>query len=171
MVAVLMADPRSLLLLASDAGYGFLTPLKSLESKNKAGKKILTLPKNAQPLIPAWIEDPERERLAVVTSEGRLLIFPLTELPRLDKGKGNKLIQIPPARAAQRVELVKMVAVLSPEADLVVLAGKRRLTLKNSQLAHYIGKRGRRGPKLPRGFRNVRALEVIRPEPDNPDMA
>jgi len=171
LVAVLMADPRSLLLLASDAGYGFLTPLKSLESKNKAGKKILTLPKNAQPLIPAWIEDPERERLAVVTSEGRLLIFPLTELPRLDKGKGNKLIQIPPARAAQRVELVKMVAVLSPEADLVVLAGKRRLTLKNSQLAHYIGKRGRRGPKLPRGFRNVRALEVIRPEPDNPDMA
>ena len=135
-----------------------------MESKNKAGKKILTLPKNAQPLVPVQVKDPARELLAVVTTEGRLLVFPLTELPRLEKGKGNKLIQIPPKRAAERVELVNLLAIVSPDSDLVVWAGKRKLNLKSSQLDHYLGKRGRRGPKLPRGFRNVQALEVVRPE-------
>ena len=165
LVAVIMGDAKETILLASDAGYGFVTSLGSLESKNRAGKKILTLPKNARPLHPARTDDPGTDMLATVTTEGRLLIFALTELPQLEKGKGNKLIQIPTARAAQRVELVKWLAVLPPEADLVVVAGKRKLTLKNSQLEHYVGKRGRRGPKLPRGFRNVNALKVIRPAP------
>ena len=98
--------------------------------------------------------------MATVSNEGRLLIFPLDELPQLARGKGNKLISIPSARVQSREEFVVVVQVLSASDSLVVHAGKRHLRLKFSELEHYRGERGRRGNKLPRGFQKVDRMEV-----------
>ncbi|MCV6611427.1 MAG: DNA topoisomerase IV subunit A, partial [Amphritea sp.] len=99
--------------------------------------------------------------LAAVTNEGRLLVFPVADLPELARGKGNKIINIPTVRAAAREELVTQLALLSPSATLQVNAGKQHLKLKPADLDHYRGERGRRGNKLPRGYQRVDSLEVM----------
>jgi topoisomerase-4 subunit A len=160
--AVLMGDPDRAVLLASDAGYGFLARFGDLEGRSRSGKATLTLPKGAKPMEPLWVpEDEEGLRLAAVTTEGRILLFPLGDMPRLSRGKGNKIIGIPTARAAAGEELLAHLALLSPEAHLVVHAGRRFVTLKGESLEAFAGERGRRGRKLPRGFRNVARLEVV----------
>ncbi|WP_237067497.1 DNA topoisomerase IV subunit A [Microbulbifer guangxiensis] len=158
---LLMGADEQRVLLASDAGYGFVAKLGDLQSRNKAGKAMLTLPKNARVLPPQEIENPDKALLAAVTSEGRMLVFPVSELPELSKGKGNKIVNIPSARAASRDEIVVGVAVLEGNAQLVIHAGKRHTKIKISELDHYIGERGRRGNKLPRGFQKVDRIEVV----------
>ena len=148
------------ILMASDAGYGFVTRISDLTSKTKNGKAALTLPKNSQILTPVSIHNPETELLAAITNEGRLLVFPVTELPELARGKGNKIINIPSARSAAREELLVALVTLAVEDTLLVRAGKQYLKLKPSDLEHYKGERGRRGNKLPRGYQRVDALEV-----------
>jgi topoisomerase IV subunit A len=157
-IDVLMGEPDRDLLLASDAGYGFVTKLADLITKNKSGKALLTLPSGALPLAPLPVADFNTEQLVAISNEGRILTYPLSELPRLARGKGNKIINIPSARAKERKELMAFLAVLPAEAALVIHAGKRHLTLKPGQLAQFMGKRGQRGKMLPRGFRNVSAL-------------
>jgi topoisomerase-4 subunit A len=147
-------------LLASDAGYGFVAKLEDLASKNKAGKAMLTLPENAKVLPPQFISNPEQALLAAVSNDGRLLVFPVTELPELAKGKGNKIMNIPSARAQTHEEYVLAVKVLNPNQLLTLYSGKRHITLKMSDLEHYKGERGRRGNKLPRGFQKVDMVEV-----------
>ncbi|SDJ97893.1 DNA topoisomerase IV subunit A [Microbulbifer yueqingensis] len=158
---LLMGSDEQRLLLASDAGYGFVAKLGDLQSRNKAGKAMLTLPKNARVLPPCEIENPDEALLAAVTSEGRMLVFPVSELPELSKGKGNKIVNIPSARAASREEIVVGAAVLEGNAQLVIHAGKRHTRIKISELDHYRGERGRRGNKLPRGFQKVDRVEVL----------
>jgi topoisomerase-4 subunit A len=153
--ALLLGEESQKVLLASDAGYGFVTELSHLTAKNKAGKAVLSLPPGAQVLAPALIPEGEELLVAAVSSEGRMLVFPLSDLPELARGKGNKIISIPSARVKAREEMVKAVAVLTPGSRLVLHAGKRHLTLKSSELDHYRGERGRRGSKLPRGLQNV----------------
>jgi topoisomerase-4 subunit A len=148
-------------LLASDAGYGFITTIGDLSSKTKNGKAALTLPKNAQVLPPQGVPEEADVRLAAVTSEGRLLVFPVSDLPELGRGKGNKIINIPSVRAATREELVCGLALLKAGETLQVHAGKQHLKLKPSDLEHYLGERGRRGNKLPRGYQRVDRLEVM----------
>lgn len=148
-------------LLASDAGYGFITSIADLSSKTKNGKVALTLPKNANVLSPLSVEDMQHALIAAITSEGRLLVFPVAELPELSRGKGNKIINIPSVRAATREEVVCDLAVFMPDATLQVHAGRQHLKLKPSDLEHYRGERGRRGNKLPRGYQRVDKLEVM----------
>jgi topoisomerase-4 subunit A len=121
---------------------------------------LLSLSAGAQVLPPVKVLDPEQDRLAVVSNEGRLLVFAMQELPQLSKGKGNKLINIPAARAARGEECVVAWQPLAAHQGLVVLAGRRHLTLNASDLTHYVGERGRRGTKLPRGFQNVDGLRT-----------
>ncbi|MFN3880172.1 MAG: DNA topoisomerase IV subunit A [Nitrincola lacisaponensis] len=149
-------------LLASDAGYGFVTRIADLSSKTKNGKAALSLPKNSQVLSPVRIQDPQQDLLVAVTNEGRMLVFPVSELPELAKGKGNKILNIPSARAASREELLVAVAVLSPDDQLQVISGRQHLKLKGVDLEHYRGERGRRGNKLPRGYQRVDGLQVIK---------
>lgn len=153
-------EPNDWVLLSNDAGYGFLTQLKELYVKNRNGKACLKLPKHSQILTPRIVKSKETQQLACVTNAGRLLIFPATKLPELTRGKGNKLINIPSAKAALREELVVDAQFISPEDTLTVHAGKRHFTLKTADLAHYQGERGRRGQRLPRGLQNVTMLEV-----------
>jgi topoisomerase-4 subunit A len=149
------------ILVACDAGYGFITTIADLSSKTKNGKAALTLPKNAQVLAPIALEALDDALLAAVTSEGRLLVFPVTELPELARGKGNKIINIPSVRASTREELVAGLTVLPQGASLKVHAGKQYLNVSPADLEHYRGERGRRGNKLPRGYQKVDRLEVV----------
>lgn len=158
---LLIGDEKQQTLIASDAGYGFISTLGDMASKNKAGKSLLNVPKGAEVLPPQILPEVaiEELKIAAVSNEGRLLIFPLSELPQLSRGKGNKILDIPARRAAGREEYVKDLAVLSAEDSLVITAGKRTLTLKPADLEHYLGERGRRGSKLPRGFQKVDRME------------
>jgi topoisomerase IV subunit A len=158
---LLIGEDSKDILLASDAGYGFVGKIADLISKNKAGKAVLKLPKGAAVLPPKTIERYDDDFIVSVTNEGRMLMFPLHELPRLAKGKGNKIISIPPARVADRVEFVVAIAVLTAQDSLTVHAGRRHHNLKPADLLHYQGERGRRGNKLPRGFQNVDRIDVL----------
>lgn len=161
---VLLPDDDALYVVASDAGYGFVVKGEDLQAKNKAGKGLLSLPNGAKVMTPRPVSDREQDWLAAVTTEGRLLIFKVSDLPQLGKGKGNKIIGVPGDRVASREEFVTDLAVVSEGATLVLQAGKRTLSLKPDDLEHYKGERGRRGSKLPRGFQRVDGMAVERPE-------
>ncbi len=156
---LLMGDDTQRVLLASDAGYGFVAKLSDLSSKNKAGKTALNLPKGGRVLNPVLIHE-DQKWLAAVSNEGRMLVFPISELPELARGKGNKIINIPSARVLSREEFVVAISVISEGQVLKVLSGKRHLSLKFKELEHYMGERGRRGNKLPRGFQKVDRVEI-----------
>ncbi len=147
-------------LIASDAGYGFVAQLKDLFAKNKAGKATLSLPNSAQVMTPVLVQDPEQGRVVAVTNEGRMLAFDIASLPKMAKGKGNKMISIPTARAADREELMVAMACIQPNDLLTAYAGKRFMSFVQKDLEEYIGERGRRGLKLPRGFQRIDSLEV-----------
>ncbi|MGB1640749.1 MAG: DNA topoisomerase IV subunit A [Pseudohongiellaceae bacterium] len=158
---VVIGDDDRDILLASDAGYGFVAKLGDLISKNKSGKAILRLPKGSVLLPAVMIKDYDSDRIVSVTNEGRMLMFPLSQLPRLAKGKGNKIINIPSARVAERIEFVVAMTTVTAEDTLTVYPGRRHHNLKPADLQHYQGERGRRGNKLPRGFQNVDRIEVL----------
>ncbi|MCP5197727.1 MAG: DNA topoisomerase IV subunit A [Gammaproteobacteria bacterium] len=151
-IQVLLSNPDDLYLLATDAGYGFICAFDDLLTRNKAGKVVLTVPEGAQILSPLPITGLETDRLVAVGSGGRLLLFPVKDLPRLPKGKGNKILDLPGA------ERLVTLALLSPERSLILTAGKRDMKLKPTDLEGYIGERGRRGKPLPRGFQRVERM-------------
>jgi len=157
---VLLPDDESLYVIASDAGYGFVVKGEDLQAKNKAGKALVSLPAGARVVAPRPLKSRDQDWLAAVTTEGRLLVFPVRDLPQLGKGKGNKIIGISGDRVASREEYLTDLAVLPEGGTLVLQAGKRTLSLKSDDLEHYKGERGRRGNKLPRGFQRVDALLV-----------
>ena len=160
--SVFAGQPQEMCLMYSSAGYGFKVKLDELSGKNKAGKAVLSVPDKGKVLAPVIINGPE-DKLAVVTLQGRLLVFPAADLPELTKGKGNKLIQIPSADLSGGRDAVFAVVALSAGDELKVLSGKRHLTLKTSDIEQYSGQRAQRGSLLPRGFQKIDALEVIKP--------
>jgi topoisomerase-4 subunit A len=163
-VGFAMGAGTARLLLASSAGYGFVTPLAGLLTKNRAGKAALRVPKGGLALPPVTVGEGVGEGddplVVAVTNQGRMLAFPLSEVPELARGKGNKLINVPSAAFKSGEESVVGVAVLYESDRLLVVAGQRHLSLKRRDLEHYLGERARRGRKLPRGFQKVDGLEV-----------
>jgi topoisomerase-4 subunit A len=157
---LMMGNDADLYLLASDAGYGFVAKLGDLQTKNRAGKSALSLPKGGLVMQPSPIPAVEGAWVAAVTNEGRMLIFPLADLPQMARGKGNKIIGIPTARVQSREEFMVAVQVVTEQDVLVVRAGKRHHKLKFADLEHYRGERGRRGNKLPRGFQKVDSMQL-----------
>ncbi len=145
-------------ILVNSWGYGFKTPLNDLASKNKAGKSLVTL-SNGEKLLSPLLTAEESSLLAIVTAQGRLLLFPLNEIPTLPKGKGNKLIQISSNDLEKSLDFIVAFTILKPENSLTVISGKRTLTLKPSDLQLYTSNRAKRGTLLPRGFQRVEALE------------
>ncbi len=169
---VLMGADEQRFLMASDAGYGFVGKFSDMVSKNKAGKAYLSLPTAAKVIKPVPVHNIESDWCLSVSSEGRMLLFPLRDLPSLGKGKGNKLINIPSAKAQSREEYVKSLAVVPEGAAVKIVAGKRSMTLSPADLEHYQGERGRRGNKLPRGLQRVDSIEVeaLQP-PADPELS
>ncbi|ATC93625.1 DNA topoisomerase IV subunit A [Pseudoalteromonas tunicata] len=157
---VVMGELDAMFLMASDAGYGFVASFADLVSKNKNGKALVSLSTGAQLISPIKVNDITTDNCLAISNEGRMLMFPLRDLPKLGKGKGNKIISIPSARAKTREEFVSVIAVVPKESAVTLHAGKRKLTLKAADLEHYLGERGRRGNKLPRGLQRVDAIEI-----------
>jgi topoisomerase-4 subunit A len=160
--SLIMGNPEDKIVLASDLGYGFIAKLDDLISKNKSGKAVLNVPENGHALSITPITDVEHDYIVAVTNIGNLLMFPLAELPELAKGKGNKIINIPTEKYKTREEFVVDVVVLHTNETLKLFSGQRCLTLKLSDLQHYLGKRAQRGNKLPRGYQRIERVEVGR---------
>jgi len=159
-VAVLAGEMDKPLLLSNTAGYGFVTALDNLLAKNKAGKALFNLPEGAEILPILWLDSIDTDQLAVTAGDGRLLVFSANEMPKLNKGKGVRLINIPQARFAAKQEWLHSVTVIPEGRSLTLHAGKRHLTLKPADIVHYTGERGKRGNKLPRGLQKVTNVEV-----------
>jgi len=153
-INVLLGNPEDLYLIATDAGYGFICAFDDLISRNKAGKVVLTVPDGAKIWPPLLVTGPETDRLTAISSDGRLLLFPVNDLPRLSKGKGNKMIDLPGD------ERLIALTLTPPEKSLILTSGKRDLKLKPGDLENYAGERGRRGRPLPRGYQRVERVAV-----------
>jgi topoisomerase-4 subunit A len=164
---LMLGNPDDLYVLATDAGYGFVATLDDLTTRQRAGKVVLTVPRGSKVLPPVPVPDPDDDSVlvAVVSNAGRLLIFPLTELPRLAKGKGHKLIGLTPSRPTEEREAVVALTCFRADQPLTLHCGQRHLTLKPADTAYYTGTRGRRGARLPRGFQRVDRLCVRDEQP------
>lgn len=157
---VMIGEPEDLWLLASDAGYGFTARLKDLVTDRRAGKTVLSVPENGQVLAPAPVPSVD-SLVAVVSSEGKLLAFPVAEVPEMPRGKGNKLYDIPGKKAKARSELMTALAVVPPAASLVLWSGETSRVLEWRDLKDYLGQRAQRGAVLKRGWpRRIERMEA-----------
>lgn len=160
---VIMEPEKQELLMVSDAGYGFICKFEDLIARNKAGKALISLPENAKVLKPETLSE-SASLLVSLTSAGRMLIFPVRDLPALSKGKGNKIISIPAANAKARSELLVKLFLISEQASLEFHSGKRKITLKPEDLQKFRAERGRKGSQLPRGLHSNVDIVVVEPE-------
>ena len=160
---VLMASEQQELLMASDAGYGFICKFEDLIARNKAGKALISLPENAKVMEPKTLAN-ATALVVAMTSAGRMLIFPAKDLPALSKGKGNKIVTIPAANAKERSELLLKLLLISDQASLEFHSGKRKIVLKPEDLQKFRAERGRKGSTLPRGLHTNVEIMVIEPQ-------
>ena len=151
------------IILATSSGYGFIANLGDLQTKNKSGKAAIKVQENAKVLSPSIIKE-EQDVIAAITNQGRMLVFPYSELPQLARGKGNKIIGIPKPNFESGEEFLQEVAVMGQGRELKLISGKRHFTIKLKDLENFSGNRGRRGNFLPKGFRKVDRVEVISSE-------
>lgn len=159
---VVMASEQQELLMASDAGYGFICKFEDLIARNKTGKALISLPENAKVLKPKTLIN-STALVVAITSAGRMLIFPAQDLPVLSKGKGNKMITIPAANAKDRSELLTKLLLISDQASLEFYSGKRKIVLKLEDLQKFRAERGRKGSTLPRGLHTNLEIMVVEP--------
>ncbi|KAB0463298.1 DNA topoisomerase IV subunit A [Vibrio kanaloae] len=160
---VVMGEDEQLWLVGSDAGYGFVCKGGDLLSKNKSGKALVNLPQASEVMMPSPIADLDSNQILAITNQGRMLLFPIKDLPQLTKGKGNKIINIPSAKAKEREEFVSHLMAIPENATLTIYAGKRKLGLKPADLENFRGERGRRGGLLPRGLQRVTRIDIDDP--------
>ena len=160
---VVMASEQQELLMASDAGYGFICKFEDLIARNKAGKALISLPENAKVMEPKTLAN-ATALVVAMTSAGRMLIFPVKDLPALSKGKGNKIVTIPAANAKERRELLVRLLLISDQASLEFHSGKRKIVLKPEDLQKFRAERGRKGSTLPRGLHTNVEIVVIEPQ-------
>ena len=165
-LAVVMGKPGWKVLLASDAGYGFVTDIANMVTKNTKGKAMLTVPRGCEPLPPLYVGNYEADQVVAVTTEGYLLVIPVKSLPELPRGKGNKIIQIPPAKLKKREEFLKLLGIAPTGTTIKIHAGKQSVRFTPGNLSDFSGERGRRGKKLPRGYRNADRIEIVQPDSD-----
>ena len=166
---VLMEPDDQRLLMASDAGYGFICTFSDLVSRNRAGKALLALPENARVMTPMAVHH-EDDMLLAITQAGRMLMFPVGELPQMSKGKGNKIISIPSAEAAAGQDKLAWLMILPPGSAITLHVGKRKMLLRSEELQKFRADRGRRGTLLPRGLQKIDRVELDAPaRPASPD--
>ncbi|CDM88037.1 DNA topoisomerase IV subunit A [Xenorhabdus bovienii] len=160
---LLIAKEEQKFLMASDAGYGFICTFSDLIAKNRAGKALITLPENAKVMQPLEITNEQDDMLLAITKEGRMLMFPVADLPQLSKGKGNKIVSIPAAQAASGEDMLSWLLVLPVQSSITLYFGKRKLLLRPEDLQKFRAERGRKGTSLPRGLQRVERIEVGMP--------
>lgn len=153
----------SRILIANSAGYGFVSELSNALSNQKKGKAFMKLPEKAELLPPLPVSDSHRHVVAI-SSIGRMLIFDVSELPMLPKGKGNKIINIPKPKLLAGEESMNFICLLSDTSTLQIHSGKRFMSLKLKDLENYISTRAKRGMMLPQGYRKVDSVIEINAE-------
>ena len=149
---VLMGQPADRLILASSAGYGFITQLDNLYSKNKAGKTSISIPAGSHVLRPASVQI--GQFVMIVTSEPSMLVFPADELPVLAKGKGNKLIHMP------KGETVNAVFAFTPGEKVTLVAGSYEKIFGPTAIEEAFGNRAKKGVALPRTLKKVTDIRL-----------
>ncbi|SON48191.1 DNA topoisomerase IV subunit A [Vibrio tapetis] len=167
---VIMGEDEQLWLVGSDAGYGFVCKGSDLLSKNRSGKALVNLPASSELMAPSAINNLDNDEILAITNQGRMLMFPMKDLPQLGKGKGNKIINIPSAKSKAREEMVSHLISIPQGATITLYAGKRKLGLKPADLENFRGERGRRGGLLPRGLQRVTRIEIDSDESDIEDV-
>ena len=162
-VGMVLGDADAAVLLVSSHGYGFIASLGDMVPKGRAGKGVLNVrvrgDKDATALRPVLVG--AATYVAAATTGGRLLVLPRADVPTLLRGKGQKLVNIPPKAIATSDERVVAVACMGERDKLVVHAGARHTTLRLKDIGNYLGQRAQRGRLLPRGFQKVDDLDVV----------
>ena len=159
-VGVMLGDPSDYYLLASSAGYGFVGKLEDMFTRNRAGKALLSVPKGAQALAPVRVRDVEEDWVVSIGSEGNMLVIPLSDVPILPKGKGNKIINIPSKKVVTGEESMRAIALVQDGEEITLYSGKRTKKMKADEIDTFEGERGQRGLKLSQGYRSIDAIEV-----------
>lgn len=159
-VGVIMGEPDDLALLSSQAGYGLVIKLEEMISRNKAGKRVLSVADNISAMAPVLVRSYEDDWVVAITTEGNMLVIPLNELPQLSKGKGNKIIGIPSAKVKSHEELMAAIDCIQDGEKLTIYSGQRHKTMRAAEVDEYVSERGLRGKKLPRGYRSVQRITV-----------
>ena len=159
---IMLGQADDMYLLASDAGYGFVTRLADTITRNKSGKATLSVPKGAGVLPPVPVRSVSEDWIVAVTTEGYMLVIPLDEVPQMSRGKGNKIINVPSAKLKSREEFVAAIDCIQDGEKLTVFAGRKHKTMKADEVDEFAGERGRRGRKLPRGYQKVDRIEVLK---------
>ncbi len=156
----LMAKESDVFLLSTSFGYGFLCSFGDMVTRSKNGKALMSVPSGATVLPPIKVKLSDFETIVAVTSEGYLGQIALTEIPQLSKGKGNKIIGIPPAKVKSGEEKLVLITALEAQQKLTLHVGKKHKSMSASELSEYLMERGKRGKKLPRGYTNIDRLEI-----------
>ena len=156
---VMSSQEDKRILMASDAGYGFICTFSDLIARNRNGKAVINLPENAK-VMPIIELNDSTPLLLALTNLGRMLVFPVETLPSLSKGKGNKIIAISSAQAQKREDYLINLALISDKSSITLYAGKRKLTLKAADLQKFMAERGKKGTLLPRGLQRVDRIEI-----------
>jgi topoisomerase-4 subunit A len=159
-VGVMMGEPDDLFLMMSDAGYGYVGKLEEMITRNKSGKRVLSVPKGARAIQPVKVRDHDQEWIMAVSTEGNTVVIPLGEFPVLPRGKGIKIISIPTKKVQAREEYMAAAALLMDGEEITLYSGKRKKNMNADEVDRYVTDRGLRGLKLPKGYRNVERIEV-----------
>ena len=160
-ISCLMARNDDLFLLSTSHGYGFVCRFEDMLTRNKNGKALISISKGASLLPAIAIKSLDTDVIASITSDGYIGLLDLKTIPQLSKGKGIKILGIPPKRLKSGEETVSYTLCLSDRQKLMVHSGKKYKSMNLKELEEYRIERGKRGRKLPRGYQNVSAVEVV----------
>ena len=144
-----LGDPATPLLMANTAGNGFLCKLGDLASKTRQGKDFMTVPEGARALAPSLAAG--GKAIAALSSDARLLVFPIEEVPaRPNGGVGVQLIALP--------DKVTLAAAAAFDGKSLSVSGVKRKNraveaIEGKALKDYEGKRAQRGRVCDVGFR------------------
>jgi topoisomerase-4 subunit A len=156
----LMARNDDLFLMTTSHGYGFLARFEDMLTRNKNGKALISISSGAKLMPASAIHELEIDLVVSITSDGYIGMLDAKSIPLLSKGKGNKILGIPPKRLKTGEEQVSYVACLSGKQTLIIHSGKKHKSMSIKELEEYRIERGKRGTKLPRGYQNVTAVDV-----------
>jgi topoisomerase-4 subunit A len=148
-------------LLASSHGYGYVCRFEDMLTRSKNGKAQISLSNGAGLLPVISVRDYDQDQVVSITSDGYIALLEVKSVPQLARGKGNKIQGIPPKRIKAGEEAVAFITCLSGKQKLVIHSGKKYKSMNLRELEEYRIERGKRGRKLPRGYQNVTAVEVI----------
>jgi topoisomerase-4 subunit A len=160
-ISCVMGRDEDRFLLASSHGYGYVCQFADMLTRSKNGKAQITLSKGAQLLPVVAVGDYEQDQVVSITSDGYIALLDVKAVPQLARGKGNKIQGIPPKRIKDGAESVAFIACLSDRQKLLIHSGKKHKSMNLRELEEYRIDRGKRGRKLPRGYQNVSAIEVV----------